>query len=263
MSTLQDKSSQGFAHIILIVVAAVIVIALGVAAYFAFSNALNPEARLVKTDAQKATDTACKVAVKDDTFCIFASTWGLSFGTDSVYTSTTVTDQGTLVFQSDGKGNNSSTLTKDGTVVYGTVTIGTTYYTKNPTGDGWYKTDTTPSDNTNSTADVQTDLTFNDKTTQDKTVYKNLGTEACGSLTCYKYEITNPDSPNTTTTMWFDNHDYKMRKTAFTSDGNTTEMTYSYDSVTISEPSPIVVQPDYSTMTVEQLQALSAQYSQQ
>jgi outer membrane lipoprotein-sorting protein len=70
--------------------------------------------------------------------------------------------------------------------------------------------------------------------------FKYIGTEACGSLTCYKYQVTDSTTPSATQYVWFDNSSYKLRQWQYSDgSGNTTDMTVTYATVNITKPSPV------------------------
>ncbi|HSX30055.1 MAG TPA: hypothetical protein VLE73_05855 [Candidatus Saccharimonadales bacterium] len=68
--------------------------------------------------------------------------------------------------------------------------------------------------------------------------YKKIHTEACGSSTCYKYQVKDPVAPQTTTYIWFDNTDYQLKRMTSSSANNTFDTSYSYAAVTIAAPTP-------------------------
>jgi outer membrane lipoprotein-sorting protein len=68
--------------------------------------------------------------------------------------------------------------------------------------------------------------------------FKNLGTEACGSLTCYKYQVSDTAIPGKQY-VWFDTSSYKLRRWQYINGSDTTDMTLSYSTVTITAPSPV------------------------
>lgn len=69
--------------------------------------------------------------------------------------------------------------------------------------------------------------------------YKALGTVACGSLTCYKYQVTDSTTPTATQYAWFDNKNYELRQWQYTDSGDTDDITISYGAVNITKPSPV------------------------
>ena len=72
---------------------------------------------------------------------------------------------------------------------------------------------------------------------EDPTLYKSLGTEACGSLSCQKYEQTFKDSPGKRT-FWFDTKKFLLRKETSVYGEFSNGIEYSYEGISISAPSP-------------------------
>ncbi len=68
-----------------------------------------------------------------------------------------------------------------------------------------------------------------------KVTYKKLGEEACGSMTCYKYQEINTDYPEGTRTFWFDKQKLLLRKEQNGFGEFTSESKYEYD-VTVKAP---------------------------
>ncbi len=69
-------------------------------------------------------------------------------------------------------------------------------------------------------------------------IYKSLGQEACGNLTCYKYEETDPKNSGGKRTFWFDTQQFLLRKEVSGFGEFTATNEYSYDGISISAPSP-------------------------
>jgi hypothetical protein len=67
--------------------------------------------------------------------------------------------------------------------------------------------------------------------------YKKIGKEACGNLTCFKYEVVDPSSPGKQT-LWFDDKDYQLRRMRIESEGTVSDQVFAYSSVSITAPSP-------------------------
>ena len=121
------------------------------------------------------------------------------------------------------------------------ISIGDTTYLRDYKDNTWWKQvakpEATPTPGETPTS-VQPE---NFKTTYEenkKLTYKKLGEEACGSLTCYKYEEDDPSQPDNTRVFWFDKGQLLLRKeeTGFGEFRGTT--TYEYDNVNVSAPSP-------------------------
>lgn len=69
--------------------------------------------------------------------------------------------------------------------------------------------------------------------------YKQVTSEPCGQLTCYKYQVINPDDEMVETYVWFDDQDYLLRRHLSISDGITVNNQFEYHDVTITAPSPV------------------------
>lgn len=69
--------------------------------------------------------------------------------------------------------------------------------------------------------------------------YEKAGQESCGDLNCYKYKITDPQNPDLTQHIWFDDTEYKLRQLRFEQAGTISEQTFEYVPVKIEEPSPV------------------------
>ena len=216
---------------VLAIVAGVVV--LGVGAYFAWQA-------LGKTAEEKAMEAAtaemraeCEKA-NDKDICKFLSNWKASEQYRMVSASS---DGGQMTFEIDG---DKSRMVTTGDYAMEVITIGDTTYTKS--GDIWYKQTLKPEQDpiTDAKPDFSEPADENEADTTDKTVYKSHGKEACGDLTCFKYEVVDAEASDTQEFIWFDDRDYKLRKTLTQmSDGSSTEATYEYSGVSISEPTPV------------------------
>lgn len=104
----------------------------------------------------------------------------------------------------------------------------------------------TPVDNTSPTSPEVFEVVINDHGLEN-TTFQKIGTEACGNLTCLKYQVFDVDWTDSKKYVWFDTKDYLPRKTVnydFYSRGNlTTEAIITYDNIKITEPSPVKERP--------------------
>lgn len=117
-----------------------------------------------------------------------------------------------------------------------TIVIGTALYTKDTDKNKWYKQTLTQPGTTGFGFDAQM------QNQEGRFTYKKIGTEVCGELTCLHYRITDAADHDLRHDLWFDNQDYQLRKQVVRQQGvggaNTATTTFTYDKVTISEPSP-------------------------
>lgn len=242
----KTKSDQrGIAHLGLIVAVLVVLIGAGVAICRVSSNNSNKNnsssssSSSGKVTTDKQTEDACNTAVHDSTLCKFAASYN---PTNTAYKATATTtngdNDGTLTIESDGKGNYSLSGTSAGQSL-DTITIGSTSYIKDASSGTWFKYG---SDSSSSTSNPASDfkLSVSDITGNGSITYKNLGTEACGSLTCYKYQQIDKNNASDTSYFWFDNKDYQLRRFSITDPSTgTTDMSFSYENVSITAPSPV------------------------
>jgi hypothetical protein len=73
---------------------------------------------------------------------------------------------------------------------------------------------------------------------------KKVGSEACGNLTCDKYEIIDTmGEDGSTSYVWIDTKEHLARRMEFSFEGGSNVMEYKYESVQISKPAPIKEMP--------------------
>jgi hypothetical protein len=133
-------------------------------------------------------------------------------------------------------------LKEGGKEMMTTINIGDITYMKDPQDGKWWKVTPEKSaeykDVIPDTKEFTPDFTEDMK--EDTTQYKNLGTEACGSYTCLKYQVIYIEGTDSKEYWWFDIREYRLRKMRVESpDGTVTEMAYTYGGINIGEPSPI------------------------
>lgn len=122
-----------------------------------------------------------------------------------------------------------------------TISIGDTTYTLDYSDNKWWKqtlqADSAPA---TSQSELKDTFSFSEKEAEDKTAYKFIAKESCDNRTCFKYQLIDPSFTESQTYIWFDDSEYLMRKMRVEGPGeNSNESVYSYDKVTISEPSPV------------------------
>lgn len=260
------RDQRGVAPLV-IVLAVVLVAAVAGGGYYVMQKNKDSKSNANMSAEDKAASAAisaaCEKEVGDKDFCKYASNMSALYSYNEAYTSVTTGSYGDTQMnsttKSDGKGNvHITTVTADGTSE--SITLNGTTYTKASNQTVWYRIPSSnPTEDTNANDEPAFDFDEPD-TSGPKTIYKNLGTEACGDLTCIKYQTYSEDSPSDTWTVWFDTKDYKTRKMEIASDGFTSTNVFTYGPVTISEPSPVEDMPDYNNMSAEELQRQMQQY---
>lgn len=239
-----QRDSRGVFHPLMVVIIVVVLAAIGFAGWKVFSsknsNNKSSASSAPATASNSAVETACNKELNDKVLCKFASHFSLASSYKATITSTD--PSGTvskMEMENDGK-DNSSTVTKDGsgkeTAAY--ISLNKSSYIKNEADGTWTKyTSSASSTTTNPTSDIKVDT--NDITNNNTTSYKSLGTEKCGSLTCYKYQVIDSTTPDTTQYIWFDNKNYLIQRWSSKDANGTTDMSFSYQSVNITVPSPV------------------------
>lgn len=235
------KDQRGIGHIIEIVVIAVIIIGVGVFIWWRMYGSQQQNNNATNNSAQTALEQAIANAncpYDDKDLCKFMTGWKLESDLKVESTQTIEGETTKSTFSSTNKGANSHLVMAIQGKPFETIIIGTTRYTK--TGDGtWWKEVIEQADVSASTSTY--DPSFEEPTTgsePDKTSYKKIGTEGCGTLTCFKYQIIDPESPGTTQFLWFDNKDYQLRRMYVESVDGKFDQTYTYQNVTVTAPSP-------------------------
>ena len=247
-----ESSQRGVAHILVVVVGVLVLAAIGgigykvvsmhkagvgttsSSAYGTSSTNHNSTSSSSSTNTAIAT-SSCEATYHDATLCKFASS---STSLDKTsYTASLNVAQGdttsTMTLASDGKGNTKLSGTTSGTTFNSITLNNTTYVQANGSGP-WiaYPSGTSaPTSNPTSNMDIgvgNAGITF-----------KALGTQACGSMTCYKYQVMDSATPSATQYVWFDNSDYKLREWQYIDGSSSTTMNIAYGNVSIVMPSPV------------------------
>jgi len=222
----------------------VIVLAVGGVGYYVFSkhkDSTNANLSPAEVASSKAVADACNKALNDKDFCKFASNWkGLESYKSTI---TTTTKDGTSAFAVEAESSTKSktTTSTGGKESSAFVTIGNDFYTKDESDGSWtkYVGSATKEESSNIKDDIKVSDFSTDSTATGKTQYKKIGKEPCGNLTCFKYQVIDPSTPTTDQFIWFDTKDYLLRRWSSKDADGTTDMTISYEKVSVSVPSPI------------------------
>lgn len=226
---------------VIIVVAVVVLAAIG---FGGWSLTQKDSVTKNATPAQKAVMSACEKAYKDKDLCKFTGAYDIEKLSYKIVITSTGESGGSFSMLSDGKGNNQLSGTNAGTA-FDTITLDGITYMKDATDGQWMKFP--PTDKTTAAAATESNPTSSikfDTASVAATSYKKIGKEACGKLTCLKYQVVEKAKPGTTQFFWFDTKDFRMQRYASTDTKGTTDMVISYQKVTITAPSPT---KDFST----------------
>jgi len=237
MGTKLQKSETGIAHLLLIVLGVVVIAGIGFVGWkVADSHKAKTPSSNSSSSSTTSTNSSCLATYHDNKICNFAA-FSTSFNKTAYTAALNITQNGTTsnaTLKSDGKGNTELTTTSSGESLDAITLDNVEYVQSNGTGS-WieYNTGTTtPTTNPTSSMNIGVGNAG--------VSFKYLDTEACGSLTCYKYQVTDSATPGATQYVWFDNSGYKLRQWQYSDgSGNTTDMTVTYTSVNITKPSPV------------------------
>lgn len=259
-----NQAGLGAPLIILVVVA---LLGIGGAGYYVYTQQKDKDGSSAsQTPEQQAAEAECKSVVSDENICKLAGNWSMSGQTRSVITSTTADGQtGTITIESDGQGNSRFVTTSNGQTVGGFVHYNNATYVQNPGDGSWTKYAGDQEDNYDPLDDFDSTFDFEeDKPEAERTQYKALGKEACGEHTCFKYQVIDPTKPADEMFIWFDDQEYKLRRLTFKNDEQNGSMEIFYESVNITEPSPVKAAPaldaELDAETQAQLEAAMQQY---
>lgn len=117
------------------------------------------------------------------------------------------------------------------------ITISDTVYLKDYSDNKWWK-QTIKYEEMKEEEKPEEPKDFKEEYTQPNITYKSLGQEACGSMTCFKYQQYFTEDPEFKRTFWFDDKDYLLRKEQGGSGEFIATIEYTYDGINIQAPSP-------------------------
>lgn len=215
------------------------------------------------TPAQKAIINSCEKAFKDEELCRFAANSNIEkLAYKMVLTSTDPAGTKSVMnISTDGKGNNSVSGSNAGQA-FDSILLNGVSYLKDSSDGKWFKFG--KADSTAPKADVSSEIKVDDTFTEAASKnyeYKKLGKEACGKLTCLKYQFIDKTQPASTQYVWFDTDDYRMQRFSSKDANASTDMVLTYENVKISAPSPVKeFSPATDLQAVQQQAAASYQY---
>lgn len=245
-----QKSQAGFAHMAIIIVI-VLVASVGGAGYYVFTKNKDKKSdstsSIVASADTKAVSDACNKALNDKDFCKFASNFKALTNYKAVITGTGADSNSSIVLEVENNDNSRMVISQNGKETSSFVTIGKDSYYKDLSDGKWVKS-TDTSTTTKSESNIHDSIKVEDFSAAEtaKTEYKKIGKEPCGKLTCFKYQIIEKDTPNVEQFVWFDTKDYLMRRFTTKDNGETSDMSFTYEKVKITAPSPVKTTTDTS-----------------
>ena len=231
------KNQRGLAHIALAAIIVVIATAIGVAAWrISASNKTSTGGNKPVTN--KAVQSACLKEINDANLCKFAANFTLNTPYKAVATVTGSSSDGTMTILTDGKGNTSLSSNAGGQQL-DSITLDNSTYIKDASSGTWMKyTSSASTDSSNPANNLK--ISTSDLTNGGTISYKALGKEACGSLTCFKYQQIDKSNTTATQYVWFDDQNYQLQRFSYSDPTTgTTDMTFTYQAVNITAPSPV------------------------
>lgn len=189
----------------------------------------------------KNVESKCMAEVNDKKFCKFAA-HVKKIGDYKLTLNATASNSTTSYEVSGSKeGNTQMTVSTDGKKVATIVVFDNVTYVEDPADSAWIKYASSAA-NKPEVFDLKKEIGKDDFKGDkgQKLVYKSLGTETCDTnLTCYKYQITDTQNTSTQTYLWFDNLQFLLRKLTANDNTSSSEMTMSYQGVSIVQPAPV------------------------
>lgn len=229
---------RGFAHLVLIVALVLVVGAVGYATWSLFNRDKTLGGMAGDAVAKIVAGKECLNEFNDQDLCKFLNSWNANkkFKLDASSTVDGKTSRTVMTVDGD-----KSYMKMDGSYAMEVISMGDTTYTK--AGEVWWKQTTKKTEVAESPVSKD-DFKFEDpkEGSKDKnlTKYVKVGKEACGKLSCFKYQVSDPSNTYSNEYIWFDDEDYLIRKTVSEGkDGTRSESVFSYDNVSVSAPSPV------------------------
>ena len=251
MRTSLRKNQDGIAHLLIIVLVVVVLAAIGFAAWWVFMKNDKPDVLKNASPEVTATQSACMSQYNDEDLCTFIAVQTASpfdeAATVITMNSTSEGSTSTIIIESDGQGNSKTSMTGDGQV-YNYITLNDISYYQTEADGPWISYG---ADSTDAAAGADESATSSESGLNDfmsslsTTTYTKIGQEACGNLTCLKYQVIDTEQAGSTLFAWFDTEDYLLRQFSLADASGSWTMTIAYQAVTIPTPSPV---QDYSDM---------------
>jgi outer membrane lipoprotein-sorting protein len=242
------NDDHGIAHVAAIGLIAVVVAVVGFAGWRVMEKNKDGSSKnsSVATAEMKQIEQECNKELGDKDFCRFASSYNLETSYKMIVNTSGAEGPSVTEIEVDAKGN-SSMISKEGDKeTGGFITLDKVTYFKDVDSGTWYKMPSSDTSSEEPENPLSESKSVVDDFKGDKSTFKKIGKEKCGNLNCFKYQITESESPNTEQFVWFDDKDYMLRRWMTKEGAEISDMTVSYGSVNIKAPSPV---KDYSTQS--------------
>ena len=237
------RDQRGIAHVLVILLVVVVIAVAGGVGYMVMKKdkkavTSSVETALSKAEVKKLNED-CNKQYDDEDLCKFLSSWSDMKNYQSTSTTTTSGETSQYSFEIEGSDNTHLVSSQNGTETYNVITLGNTTYTKDLSDGKWWKQTVAPAKAEENTKAFEFNTSDDISTTdaKDTTTYKAVGREACGNLSCFKYQILEKDSTDTQF-VWFDTKDYLLRRWLTQGSDGSSDSSFSYDKKSISAPSP-------------------------
>ncbi len=186
------------------------------------------------TSQQEITNTQC--SYNDEDLCKFFANWKNQAGYE--YKGTTERTDGAKIVSVVRFDNGRLYMKLDGPTSYEVIQIDNILYAKASDGT-WWKQTLQESELNKYKDEGETNLTEPASQEEYQNTYQKIGQEDCDGLTCLKYRVSNPNDTTTSSFIWFDDRDHRLRRIQTSSAEYTFDATYTYDNISVNEPFPI------------------------
>ena len=228
-----QKNELGLGHLLLILMVVVVAAVVGLVGWVVVRGNNN-----VTVD--EAVQKTCLAEVKDTKFCKFAAHLNKIENYKLTADVTASSVKSSFVVTSSKDGNSQMVVSSGGQEVGDVVVFNSITYAKDPTDNAWIKYASSAA-NKPEIFDLKKEIgkdSFKGDKGQ-KLEYKSLGEETCGNLTCFKYQIIDPQMATAQTHLWFDTKNYLLRTLTSKDGESNAQFTMTYEAVSISQPSPV------------------------
>lgn len=265
-----NRDERGIAGLAVIGIIVLVVAVAGVG-YMVYSknqkkDTVNQAAKeLVVANAEA--EKACKEFYKDDDLCKFVSNANYTTTSTKAVIVGRDTDGKTsyTVVETDKDGNTYSISKENDKEVGAFISLNGDTYVKDYSDNTWTKypkSNEEPVESGKPENIADTIKEEENKSSEQRTIYKKIGKESCGNATCFKYQVIESEAPSRESFLWFDDKDYQLRKYSVKeTDGSYNETTIEYTAVNIVAPSPVKEAPATPSAAEIQQQIQQAQES--